>query len=304
MRFFRLCLILYAVIVCSCESRQLPAKDWNQVIASYNNDEYSVSYLRLAELNLALAQTGRLAEDVFKYTQAGSEGLLPEWNRTEEVGRISSDIFFSMGNIAFSQRMAFEANVVADEEYVPEMLVRLVQTNLIYGAWKVAEKYIDILERDGYDCSLYRNMLGNDAAVEADPVLGPKRRCVLEEDRIALSEGIEEDLKYILRQNPSHTVTAEYLGVMYLLDCNMDAFKAFLDEFYGTQALPSLPRSFAEAACMLSELERNYWKKCGVSKQTYERYRDFKSRLETGLSEDKYKDTFWYYIMRVNNSRI
>jgi hypothetical protein len=145
-------------------------------------------------------------------------------------------------------------------------------------------------------------MLGNDAAVEADSVLGPKRRCVLEEDRIALSEGIEEDLKYILRQNPSHTVTAEYLGVMYLLDCNMEAFKAFLDEFYGTVSLPALPRSFAEAACMLSELERNYWKKMGVSKKTYERYRDFKSRLETGLSEDKYKDTFWYYIMRVNTS--
>jgi hypothetical protein len=125
---------------------------------------------------------------------------------------------------------------------------------------------------------------------------------VLEEDRIALSEGIEEDLKYILRQNPSHTVTAEYLGVMYLLDCNMEAFKAFLDEFYGTVSLPALPRSFAEAACMLSELERNYWKKMGVSKKTYERYRDFKSRLETGLSEDKYKDTFWYYIMRVNTS--
>ena len=53
---------------------------------------------------------------------------------------------------------------------------------------------------------------------------------------------------------------------------------------------------------MLSELERNYWKKMGVSKKIYEQYRDFKTRLETGLSEDKYKDTFWYYIMRVNTS--
>ena len=302
MHFFRLCIPILFLFACSCSTRQLPSTDWEKVIATYENDEFKVNYLELAKLNLALAQTGRLAEDLFKYTQATSLGLIPEWNRTEEVGRISSDIFFAMGNVAYSQRMAFEANVVAEEEYVPEMLIRLVQTNLIYGAWKVAEKYIDILESDGYDCSRYRGLLGSDAAVEADPELGPKRRCVLEEDRIALSEGIEEDLKFILRQNPTHTITAEYLGVMYLLDCNMEAFKAFLDEFYGTVSLPALPRSFAEAACMLSELERNYWKKMGVSKKIYEQYRDFKTRLETGLSEDKYKDTFWYYIMRVNTS--
>ena len=81
----------------------------------------------------------------------------------------------------------------------------------------------------------------------------------------------------------------------------MDKFKEMVDEFYGTEALPELHGSFAEAACMLSEIHRGYWKTVGVPAETYKRYTDFKARLGNGLSQDKYKDTFWYYIMRVNS---
>jgi hypothetical protein len=113
--------------------------------------------------------------------------------------------------------------------------------------------------------------------------------------------GIEEDLKDIIRANPSNRKAVEYLGSIYLLDFKMDDFKAMLDEFYGTEALKTLPASFAEAACMLSELNRGYWKEVGVSPETNNLYWDFKKRLGTGLSMDKFKNTFWYYIMRANN---
>ena len=38
-----------------------------------------------------------------------------------------------------------------------------------------------------------------------------------------------------------------------------------------------------------------------VDPAMYRRYSEFKKRLGTGLSMEKYNDTFWYYIMRVNN---
>ena len=78
-------------------------------------------------------------------------------------------------------------------------------------------------------------------------------------------------------------------------------FKEMLDTFYGTEVLPTLPASFAEAACMLSEMDSGYWKRVGVSQSLYNRYRDFKKRIGTGLSMDRFRDTFWYYIMRVNS---
>ena len=298
---FRFLLVFVALAAVSCSGRKIPVTDWDSVISGYRDDETRVDYLKVAELNLALAMKGRLAEDMFCYTQAGAAGLIPEWNRTEEVGELASDIFYAVGHVAYAQRMAFEANVLGEETYNPRMMCRLIETNLLYGAYDVAEKYISILRGDGYVFPDYSRFLYNDAAVAADPVFGDLLKCIPSADRIALEDGIENDLAVILRANPQHRITMEYLGAYYLLDCNMDAFRSFLDEFYGTEALPSLPRSFAEAACMLSELEKGYWKTVGVDKKIYERYRDFKSRLENGLSEAKYKNTFWYYIMRANS---
>ena len=260
--------------------------------------------MRLSRLNLALAETGQLADKVFHYTQAGSDGILVPWDMTAEAGERLSDAYWSMGHVAYSQRMAFEANVMDERDVNPRMVKRLIETNLVFGAYPVARKYIDILGKEkGWKkvAEGYRRLLDDDAAVEADPVLGAKRKCVPEKDFISLVRGIDEDLKDIIRFNPGYHKAIEYLGVIYLLDCEMDKFKEMLDEFYGTEALPELPASFAEAACMLSEIDRGYWKRMGVSSEMYKKYNDFKSRLENGLTPDKYKDTFWYYIMRVNS---
>ena len=299
-------LILFLAFGCflSCQKSNPPSEDPEGVIAAYMDDGRTVDYLKLSRLNLALAETGQLADKVFHYTQAGSNGILVPWNLDIESGERLSDVYWSMGHIAYAQRMAFEADVLDDRDYSPRMMRRLIETNLVSGAYDVARKYIDILALNPKDKAVaeqYRPFLDNDDLIEADPVLGPRRRCIPEKDFISLVRGIDEDIKDIIRANPSYHNAVEYLGVIYLLDLEMDRFKEMLDEFYGTESLPKLPASFAEAACMLSETNHNYWKEVGVSPETYNRYRDFKKRLGTGLSMDKFRDTFWYYIMRANN---
>ena len=305
MRDFLALLIALPFLLLSCAPGQESATaDWEEVIASYVDDRQKVDYLKLARLNLALAETGQLADKAFHYTQAGSGGILVPWNLNVETGECLSEMYWSMGHVAYAQRMAFETNVLDERDYNPEMMLRLIQTNLVNGAYPVARKYIGILEQDPKyrdTARSYQRFLDDDAAIEADPVLGPRRRCVPEKDFISLVRGIDEDLKDIIRVNPSYHKAIEYLGVIYLLDTDMDKFRAMLDEFYGTEALPSLPVSFAEAACMLSEMDRGYWKTVGVDPAVYRRYTEFKKRLGTGLSMEKYNDTFWYYIMRVNN---
>ena len=291
-------------LITACEREVSSSFQPEEIIASYTDDGQTVDCLKLSRLNLALAETGQLADKVFNYTQVGSDGILVPWNLTVETGEILSDIYWSMGHVAFAQRMAFEANVLDERDVNPEMVKRLVETNLVYGAHPVAQKYIAVLEKErGWKkvAQSYRRFINDDAAIDSDPVLGPKRRCVPESDFISQVRGIDKDLKDIIRSNPKYHNAVEYLGVLYLLDCEMDKFKEMLDEFYGTEALPELPVSFAEAACMLSEIDRGYWKTKGVSSEIFKKYNDFKSRLENGLSPDKYKNTFWYYIMRVNN---
>ena len=295
-----------AVLISSCSGpdRAFMAEDWERVIAEYADDGENVYYDRIARLNLALAQKGELAEKAFTYTQAGSAGLLPEWSPDGENGALLSDIYFAMGYVSLSQRMAFETDVLAPEGHNPAMLARLVQTNLIFGAYKVAEKYIIELEKDPATrawAQSQRRFLSNDAAIENDPLLSSMRRCIPEENFTSGELGLTDALRAIIKTNPKHRQAIEYLGTLYLLDMDFEAFRAFLDEFYGTEALPELPRAFSEAACMLSEMEHGYWKTVGVSQETYRNFRDFVKRLGTGLSMDRFEDTYFYYVMRANS---
>lgn len=97
------------------------------------------NFLYMNLLARALAEKGELAEKMFEYDFKGELALAVNWNRTEDVSVLLSDIYFTAGNIALSQRLAFEGNSCARGNYNPRLLQRLVQTNLIYGEYAVAE---------------------------------------------------------------------------------------------------------------------------------------------------------------------
>lgn len=264
-----------------------------------------VTYYDLCVQNLELAREGKLAEEAFFHPQHSSSGLILEWDRDPKIAALVSGIYYASGHIALAQRYAFEANVCAEGEYDPEMVRLLVSTNLIYGSYPVAKKYISLLEKDRKYASWakeQRRFLWNDAAVEDDPEYGAKRRCIPEDDFLSNLFGLE-DLEYVIDANPSHHNSMDYLGVYYLLDCNFESFGALVEKYYGTPALPVLPRSFAEAVCIMSENNPGYWKKFNVDPKVFRRYRDFVNRLSTGLPMDKFKDTFWYYVMMMNQGR-
>lgn len=288
---------------CTGPDKSFMSEDWDRVISDYVDDGEKVYYDKIARLNLALAQKGELGDKAFSYTQAGSEGLWPEWSQSGENGALLSDIYFAMGYVALAQRMAFETDVLSPKGHDPRMLARLVQTNLIFGAYPVAEKYICELEKNPSTrkwAQSQRQFLAGDEAVDRDPLLSSMKKCLPEQNFTTGDEGLTEALKSIIRTNPSQRIAVEYLGTLYLLDLDFDGFRSFLDEFYGTEALPSLPRSFSEAACMMSELDHGYWKTVGVSPDTYKNFREFSKRLGTGLPMDKFKDTYYYYVMMAN----
>ena len=103
--------------------------------------------------------------------------------------------------------------------YSPKLLKRLVQTSLVYGNYKLALKYIQILEQTLFYqewAKAHRAFLYNDSLLEAAPILGPKRRCIFPDNRFAGSLGLDKDLEEILKQNPTHTSTEQYLKAIEL----------------------------------------------------------------------------------------
>lgn len=148
--------------------------------------------------------------------------------------------------------------------------------------------------------SSQRRFLNRPDLVEQDEEYGMKVRCIPDGNFISQYRGIDADLRDIIKANPEHRNTVEILGVYYLLAMDFEAFRKFIDDYYGTEILPELPRSFAEAACMMSEITPGYWKSVGVSSSVYREYVDFKNRLSSGLSADKYRGTYWVYVMKMN----
>lgn len=266
------------------------------------------NFLYMCHLNMALANKGELSDKMFNFDQRGPQGLLVQWNKSENISCMLSDIYFTMGATASSQEMAFEGYVSAMEDGNPRMLKRLVQTNLIYGTYPVAEKYISILEKTyAYRdwAQSQRKYLYNDEVVESDPILGTRRRMLPDRNSLAMIKGLAGDLALFLEKGPANSATLQYLGAMYLLAKDLEGFKALVEKYYGTEFLPVLPVHFQEAVIVMSEKELDYWKRFNVSETIVARFTDYKKQVLAnrnnsaiaGLLNRSYGNTYWFYFM-------
>ena len=95
-------------------------EQWDKTIQACQGN--LTNYLYVCHLNMALANRGELADKMFHYNQMGVEGLIVPWNKQEHVSCLLSDVYFTMGAIASSQEMAFEAYVSAMGDGNPRML--------------------------------------------------------------------------------------------------------------------------------------------------------------------------------------
>ena len=280
--------------------------DWDEVLRLSQGPIQN--YLYLNYLNRALAEKGELGDQAFAFNQHGPQGLMVGWDKTFSVSLLLSDVYFTLGEIALSQEMAFEANVSVIGAGSPRCLMRLVQTNLIFGTYPIAEKYIRLLEqmpvyRDW--AKQHRAFLYNDAAVEADPLLGPKRRGLPKESDLAGIHGLEHDLLLRAEQQPEHTLPIQFVGVQRLLAKDLQGFQALLDTYYGTPALPALPVSFQEAVIMLTEKQPERWSYYQVSQSVMNRFSEYRSLVLQNrgntqlplLIQRYFGSTYWAYYL-------
>ncbi|MDR1557524.1 MAG: DUF6057 family protein [Tannerellaceae bacterium] len=269
------------------------------------------NYLYIAYVNLALLQKSELGDRMFAYDQRGPQGLLVDWNKTASVSILLNDLYFAINETALSQEMAFEAYISTIGEGNPRALKRLVQTNLIYGAYPVAEKYISILEhtfayRDW--ARAHRRFLYNDAEVGNDPLLGNKRRSLNPHASLSLIDGLDAELQGIAISNPSDRSAITCAGAFYLLEKNMEGFRAWVEKNFATPVLPVLPLAFQEAIIILSEKDPDYWRRFGVSEAVAGRFAEYKRQIVEGnrsgnsnalpsLMRRAYGNTYWFYYM-------
>ncbi|MDR1624221.1 MAG: DUF6057 family protein [Tannerellaceae bacterium] len=280
-------------------------RQWDKVIE--NCEGRLNNYLYLCYLNMALAEKGMLADKAFTFDQRDVQGLFIPWNKTASASTLLSDVHFTAGTVAIAQEKAFESYVSSLGYGNPRMLQRLVQTNLIYGEYPVAEKYLDILDKTFFYSDWakeHRKFLYNDAEVEKDAVLGEKRKGLPEANYLSNPDLIEKDLLSVAEQYPANRNAIEYVGVGYLLMKNLSAFENLMNNYYHTDVLPSLPVSFQEAVIILYEANPAIWAHYNVSESIIRRFADFKGLIKTNRENPPvaeairlFGDTYWCYFM-------
>lgn len=225
------------------------AHQWDEVTIAYKDVDKDDAVMQNF-MNLALAEKGTLCDYLFWHPNRGVVALHDTDSKSPYTYMLLSDVYYSMGLIALAKRYAFEANEALGN-FSPQMLMRLVDTNIITGDYALAEKYLDILGHtehySGWAVERSR-VLYNDAAVSADPVLGAKRACIFPDNRFAGSRGIADDMLQVVRANPEHVSTMQYLDAYYMLSRDIPGLVALVEEFYGSPALKNpLPVHIQEA---------------------------------------------------------
>ena len=260
-------------------------------------------------LNMALAWKGELADKLLKYDQRGSDGLVMT-TKDRAVDVAQAHIMLAMGNVAAAQDVAFNT-LISLQGYSPSMMKINAQVELMRGSYEVADKYLSLLEKAPHYrgwAKEHRKFLYDDAAIEADPLLGNGRRNLEAENHFIMYTNPMTELFPILDANPTDKRTLEY-GLCYLLLAkDLNSVKHFILDYYSSPDSPELPRIAQEAMVFYSEYSRNmegvepfgldWCYEHGVKQETVTRFEEYKKAAVAGATAlRRFRGTYWYYLV-------
>ena len=281
--------------------------EWDKVIETCNHTMLN-NTLFMNYLNLALSHKGILLQQLFHYPQRDASSLLCEYQKIPDIIQLQSFVYYQMGDVAAAQNTAFSASV-CNRLGSPSALQMLVKTNLAYGAYEVAEKYIAQLEKTWrYKewAVYYRSLLNNEKALNEDKEIANLRKSLTEQDHFAVALGVTTDLDYVLEANPDNRAAFEYLVSMLLLSKDNVSIRYLVDKYTGTTALTQVPELLQEAIYSIAEQEPDYLRAHGVSEEVFKKYDNFYNKYIQSRNarrnpaidlKREFGHTYWYYLM-------
>ena len=277
-------------------------KDWNGIIAKAEQQTPDKP-MSVSATNLALAMTNQLGERAFEFYQRGSQGLLPPFERNYATTQLTGEIYFHLGLVNTAQRLAFEAmEAISNYNKSGRALKRLVETNVINGQYKVAEKYIKILEKTIFYRSWaerMRAMLGDEKAINAHPLYGTLRQYRLQEDFLFSDTELDKICGQLFMHNHQNQMAAQYLLLLPLLDRDVPRFMQYAQ--YVQSQVRYNPRSCQEAIAFGFMQQRQQPPQGLVSPLILQQLNDFSRIYSAGGKSapglEQFRNSVWYYLM-------
>lgn len=205
-------------------------QQWDKAIARADRESPS-SPLSVACLNLSLCKSGMMSDNMFHYYQNGTEGLIPTFARDFTISMITGEIYYHLGFINTAQRFAFESMESLPNYWKSARSVkRLAETNLINGQYKVARKYLSILQNTFFYkawANYVLSFLEDEEAINKHPEWGTLRKYRTKADFLDSEKEKDMMLGILLQQDLSHYMAYEYLLAYCLLTKDLDRFMQY-----------------------------------------------------------------------------
>lgn len=281
-------------------------QQWNkiQLNAGVNPPRNAIS---MTALNLALAQSGRLTDQMFHFQQHGNLGLIPVFERDAVSPLTTAEVFYHLGMINSAQRFIFEAQeAILDYQKSSRCYKRLAETNLIRGNYKVADKYLSALKKTLF----YRQwaeetsaLLGDEAAINSHHEYGPLRQNLCQEDFFYNGRNLPMMLHQLFYSNRQNRLAFEYLEAECLLTKDLDSFVQYFSQ--NTEInYATLPTHFQEALLLFWSMQHPDLSQIppGIAPGVVDKLKRFGNDAQqfSGNPEilrKQYGMTYWYYFL-------
>lgn len=278
-------------------------RDWNSIIAKAEKKMPDLP-MSVSATNLALAMTNQLGDRAFEFYQRGTLGLFPKFERNFANSQLTGEIYFHLGMINTAQRLAFESmEAIPNYNKSARVVKRLAETNIINGDYRIAEKYLRMLEKTIFYRPWAQRMiaiLGNEKAINENPLYGTLRQYKLQEDLLFSDGELDHICGQLFLHNQQNSMAAQYMLMMPLLDRDIERFMAYVKVVQNR--IQYNPRSCQEAIAF-AFMRRGQQPPRGIVNQMILQQMDDFARIYSSNKNSpelhRFKNSVWNYLMDV-----
>lgn len=195
-------------------------KQWDKIVEKAKEKNPDMP-LTVASLNLALAMKGQLSH-AMEFFQNGVQGAFPRFDSLPQSSLMAMEIYYYVGLVNSSQRLAFEAQeALPDYGMSSRLMKRLVETNLINGQYEVARKYLLLMRntlfyRKWADATMA--LLDDEDAISSHSTYGYLRRVRLNDDFLFSDVEIDKIMGQLIMHDKSNVMATQYLLLLPQLE--------------------------------------------------------------------------------------
>ncbi len=281
------------------------SQDWDELL-TYTAKHPSTNLFGAFYTNLALANSGKLCTGLFQYPQSfGRRSLCLNWEAKAEILRRGSDFFWTVHFVNEAHHWAYESMII--DGFTGRNLIRLIQTEMVRGNFRVAEKYVILLRKAMFHKKIanhYARFLDDREALQNDPELGPLLRFPMKQDFFSDGVDLERNLRSLLANNPSNLPAYDYLMALLLLEKEVDKIEAALPAYLEANG-GKLPPLLDESLLLYKITHREEMQsRLQVSPGTLQRFDAYTSVLRQYRDQNEaasvlyptYGSSFWFYL--------